>query len=335
MSAADLPASEVQSAIEYPVEIQVPDIGPWRTGNCGVPFVHSFVADRPGPHLLITAVVHGNEPAGAVALTRLLSSNFRPSRGRLTLAFANTAAYASFSPGKPRDSRWVDEDMNRVWSQDVLEAPVPRSSEVARAKELLPFLETADYLLDLHSTQHPNEPLVLAGPLERSRSLARFAGLADLVIVDAGHAQGTRMRDHGAFGGRTKSNTALLLECGQHWAASSAEVAHAGCARMLDRLRMLPPDFEADMPVELPATATRFVEITFPVTIRKQFRFAIPLRGGEIIPKAGTIVGYDGDEAVVTPHDDSVVVMPSQRLWAGLTAVRLGRSIAVPPLPSI
>jgi succinylglutamate desuccinylase len=334
MSEIGLAVKELSAAIDYPVEIEPPDISQWRTGNAGVPFVHSFVADEAGPHLLITAVIHGNEPAGAVALTKLLSSNFRPSRGRLTLVFANVQAYASFSPSSPRESRWVEEDMNRVWSQNVLEAHVPRSSEVARARQLVPFLETADYLLDLHSTQHPNEPLVLAGPLERSRSLARFVGMADLVIIDSGHAQGKRMRDYGAFGDPARSNTALILECGQHWAASSSEVAFAGCLRMLERLRMLPPDGQTEA-VELPGVATRFVEITLPVTIKKQFRFAMPLRGGEIIAKAGTVVGYDGDEEVVTSHDESIVIMPSQRLWAGLTAVRLGRFISAPPLPSI
>jgi hypothetical protein len=39
------------------------------------------------------------------------------------------------------------------------------------------------------------------------------------------------------------------------------------------------------------------------------------------------VIGYDGGEPVVTPHDDCFVLMPSQRLWAGLTAVRLGRLI--------
>src|SRR5262249_17800754 len=153
-----------------------------------------------------------------VALNRLLSQQLRPSRGRLTLAFANVGAYARFDPSSPRASRSVEEDMNRVWSPDILVAP-PRSADVARAIELRPLVEQADYLLDLHTTQHPNEPLVLAGPLPRSRELARKTALADLVVVDRGHAQGPRMRDYGGFADPGSANTALLIECGQHWAA--------------------------------------------------------------------------------------------------------------------
>jgi predicted deacylase len=310
------------------VEFPAPDIARWREGNTGVAFVHSLAAPLPGPHLLIAAVVHGNEPAGAVALDRLLSQGALPSRGRLTLAFANVGAYARFDASAPRASRWVEEDMNRVWSPEILDEPA-RSADVARAAELRPFVEAADYLLDLHSTQHPNEPLVLAGPLERSRQLARRIGLADLVVIDRGHAQGPRMRDYDGFADPQSAKTALLIECGQHWAAASAEVAYAACVRMMQRLDMAPSRIAAPA-VVLPDMPSRFVEITMPVTIKREFTFALPVRGGEIIPRAGTLIGYDGGEPVVTPHDDCFVLMPSQRLSAGLTAVRLGRLVSAP-----
>ncbi|MFC0406998.1 M14 family metallopeptidase [Roseomonas elaeocarpi] len=323
--------AQAQPVIDYPVEIEPPDITRWRDGNTGTPFVHRFSSGRPGPHLLITALIHGNEPAGAIALDWLLARAVLPRRGTLTLAFANTDAYARFDPADPRASRWADEDMNRLWSPDILGMQPPRSADAARAAALLPFVEDADFLLDLHTTQHPNEPLVLAGPLERSRQLARALGLADLVMVDRGHAQGARMRDHRGFGDPQSHQTALLLECGQHWAATSPAVAIGACLRMLDRLDMLPSSFEAGgEAAPLPDQASRFVEITMPVTVKREFTFALPLRGGEVIAKAGTLIGYDGGEPVVTPHDDCVAIMPSQRLWAGLTAVRLGRIVASP-----
>ena len=221
--------------------------------------------------------------------------------------------------------------MNRVWSPDILEVRPPRSIDVARAAALRPFVEKADYLLDLHTTQHPNELLVLAGPLERSRQLARAMGLSDLVMVDRGHTQGPRMRDYGGFADPRSHKTALVIEWDQHWAAVSPVVATAACLRMLDRLGMLPNAPETrEGAAHLPEQASRFVEITMPVTVQRGFTFALPLRGGEIIPKAGTVIGHDGGETVVTPHDDYVAIMPSQRLWTGLTAVRLGRIVPAP-----
>ena len=46
-----------------------------------------------------------------------------------------------------------------------------------------------------------------------------------------------------------------------------------------------------------------------------------------MIEKAGTVLAYDGDEPVVTPYDNCVLIMPSKRLGPGGSAVRLGHFI--------
>jgi hypothetical protein len=37
----------------------------------------------------------------------------------------------------------------------------------------------------------------------------------------------------------------------------------------------------------------------------------------------GSLIGHDGDEAVLAPHEPTVLIMPTRRLWPGKTAVRL------------
>src|SRR3546814_5453602 len=72
----------------------------------------------------------------------------------------------------------------------------------------------------------------------------------------------------------------------------------------------------------------RFVEVTGPVTITSEnFRFVETFNGLEVIPKAGTVIAYDGDAPVTTPYDDCVLIMPSRRLNPGASAVRLGRYV--------
>ena len=85
----------------WPVEIQAPDIEPYRAGNTEVPFFWSFDGARPGPHVMVTALVHGNELCGARVLDRLLRAELRPARGRLTFGFCNVAAYAAFDAPLP------------------------------------------------------------------------------------------------------------------------------------------------------------------------------------------------------------------------------------------
>ena len=141
----------------YPVNLQAPDITPYRKGNTGIDYVTTFDSAKPGPHVLLTAVVHGNELCGAIALDFLFRNDVRPTRGKLTLAFMNVAAYHNFDPANPDVSRYVDEDFNRVWDADTLAGPRD-SAELRRARQLRPIIEQVDYLLDIHSMQHPTVP---------------------------------------------------------------------------------------------------------------------------------------------------------------------------------
>src|SRR6202166_4209170 len=100
-----------------------------------------------------------------------------------------------------------------------------RSSDLARARALRPIVDAADYLLDLHSMQYATAPLMLAGLLPKSRELARRVGIPELIMCDAGHSAGPRMRDYGGFGDPASPKAALLIEAGQHWERRAAEVA--------------------------------------------------------------------------------------------------------------
>ena len=170
---------------------------------------------------MVTAVVHGNELCGAIVLDELMRVRPVPKRGRLTLAFVNVAAYQSFEAGSPTSSRFVDEDFNRLWSAAILDGPRD-SVELRRARALKPVVDTVDVLLDIHSMQHPTAPLTMAGPLAKGRRLAEAVGCTELVVTDAGHAAGQRLRDYAAFADPDSARNALLVECGQHWQRASS-----------------------------------------------------------------------------------------------------------------
>lgn len=308
------------------IEIAPPDIRPYAAGNTGVPYVHTFRARASGPHVLVTAIVHGNELCGAVALDHFLRSGLRPRRGTLSLAFCNVDAYQRFDAAQPTRSRFVDEDFNRIWADDILDGGQD-STEKRRARVLRPIVAEADLLLDIHSMQSEAAPLTLSGPLARGRELARAITLPKAVFTDPGHAAGPRMRDYRGFTDPASARNALLVECGQHWKADTAVTAVQVLYAFLGAAGTLNAD---DIAPFVPAAPPRqnFFEVTDVVTVRTdRFRFLMPLSTHDVIPKAGTPIATDGDATVVTPHDDCVVVMPS--LWPimGATAVRLARRI--------
>jgi predicted deacylase len=311
---------------EYPVELEPVDIRPYRTGNTGVAYVTSLDSGRPGPHLMLTAVVHGNELCGAIALDYLFRHQVRPRRGRLTLAFANHEAYHRFDPSDPRASRYVDEDFNRTWGLEVLEGSRD-SVETRRARELRPIVDRVDLLLDIHSMQHKTSALTICGPLEKGRGLARELGTPAHIVSDAGHAEGTRMRDYGGFGDPDNPKNALLVECGQHWERASAAVAIDVALRFLKLHDTVAPEFREQDQLPLPP-AQQLIEVSGPVTMESDnFRFAQPFVGFEVLEKKGSLIGWDGDREVRTPYDQCVLIMPSLRQKKGQSAVRLGRLV--------
>ncbi len=179
-------------------------------------------------------------------------------------------------------------------------------------------------LLDIHSMQHKTEALIIAGPLAKGKQLACDIGWPGIVVCDKGHAEGVRMRDFGDFGDPGSTRNAALVECGQHWESESVEVAKDCATGFLRYTGVVAPDFAQDRLAKRPAKhEPRIYEVSGPITIHTEhFKFAQDWRGFEHLPQ-GTLIGHDGDQAVVAPHEPTVLIMPSRRLWPGKTAVRL------------
>lgn len=319
-------------------DIGSPDLGPWRSGNTGVPGVWRFEAGTAGREVLVSALVHGNELCGAWALCRALHAGLRPRRGALTLMFANLDAFDRFDADRPDQARYVDHDMNRLWGEMAWRQDASaRGSEHLRVLALAPFVERSEWLLDLHSMHEEGEPLGLAGPLPHHAQHALALGAPVHVVSDSGHRAGRRMRDHGAYGdaGRT-GHFALLVECGFHGAPSSVAVAHDMLARFLTASGAIDAgDLRADWPAVVWPGPPRQLAVTEAVTVAEgpAPRLSRAWRSGEIVPRAGTIVGWTGGRAIVTPYDDCVLVMPTLvHATPGATLVRFAR--AQVPVPT-
>jgi predicted deacylase len=324
LSSAATSGSTARGFRATPVELDPPDLGAWRTSNTGIEYVWSFAAAAPGPHVMLAALMHGNEICGAIALDRMLAARVRPARGTITFAFCNTEAYRVFSRVDPAVSRYVDEDMNRVWDPSALEGP-RNSQELRRARVLRPLIDTVDYLLDIHSTTNINPAMMLTGIAKKHLDFAKSMGFPVHLVRDAGHEGGQRLRDYGRFADAQSPAVALLIESGQHWAKATAETASEAAWRFLAATGVL-SDADAAPWRERPRAAQRVIQVTDRVTIQSDdFRFFDTYEGFEVIERAGAVIARDGGRDIRTPYDDCVLIMPSRRFARGQTAVRLGR----------
>ena len=308
------------------IELAPPDIARWRAGNTGVDHVHAFDAGVPGPRVMVQALTHGNEICGAIALDWLLASGFRPRRGRLVVSFANVAAYERFDASNPYPSRFVDEDLNRVWADDVLFGE-RETLELRRARQLRPFVDASELLLDIHSMSEPCAPLMVCGTQDKNAAFARALGVPEVLLVDTGHPGGLRMVERGGYGHPASPKRALLVECGQHWERSAADVALDTLVRFLGVAGVADAQWVGAHTRLVPPPRQRLVRVTQAVVARTpQFRFLVPTVGLSVVARAGTPIAVDGEQTIVTPYADTVLVMPgTSNLQPGGTAVRLGR----------
>ena len=109
--------------------------------------------------VVLQAITHGDEQMCFYVLKELLGSlKSNEIRGTLRIVFANMAAFE-------KNQRYVDADLNRQYTVAALSAnralkETERNVEQKRVLEIIPFLEDADFLLDIHSTSSPSSPFL-------------------------------------------------------------------------------------------------------------------------------------------------------------------------------
>jgi predicted deacylase len=308
---------------DFKVHLTRPDLTAWIAGNAGVPGIITRDSGRSGPHVALLSLIHGNEIAGAIVLDRLLRAGLAPNRGRLSFGFVNLAAFNRFDPVRPTASRFLDEDLNRVWDEAILDGP-RHTIELDRAREVRPFIDTVDVLLDLHSMLWPSEALILSGAPEKGRALARAIGTPSLVVADHGHVNGRRLIDYPRFADPGTPSAGCLVEAGQHWEETTVDTMLGSVSGLLRHVGIVEPD--APLPPAVRVGRTRMATVTAAVTaMTSNFAFVQSYRGGDVISRRNTLIAIDGETEIRTPHDDCLLVMPALRPSRGHTAVRLAR----------
>jgi predicted deacylase len=302
-------------------EVLPRDLSAYRAGNTGIDYVHRFASGRPGPHVMINSLTHGNEFCGMVAVCHLLDSGVRPKIGTLTLSFANVVAYESFDRERPFDSRQIDHNLNRIWSDAQLDGNED-SVELRRAREMRPAVAAADHILDIHSTSNDVQPFWVYRPFAHNIVLANALPQPDVqLVMPPGLSTGTSLTQHGAHGRPDGPGAALVVECGQHFKRSSGELATEVALNFLGHYGLI----ERDVP--RPTHPARRFELLRTFVVQDAgFHFARPVIGFETFAK-GELIATDGALEIRAPVDDCTIFMPTRRPIVGREGVYLTRPV--------
>lgn len=188
-------------------------------------YIGSYDNGAEGPLVICIGGIHGNEPAGALALQRVmarLKETMPPFRGRLLALAGNVQA---LNAGR----RYFRRDLNRMWLPARVQscahsATVPKEAEEAEQEELLVVITEAlarhrgeVIFLDLHTTSSAGAPFALISDTLTNRRLAQALG-TPLILGLEESIDGTILNYINELG-----YAAIGFEAGQHDAPQSIE----------------------------------------------------------------------------------------------------------------
>lgn len=188
-----------------------------------------FESDDPsGTTLVVIGGVHGNEPAGLIAAQRVLDQlrAEQPTgfRGGLVVMAGNLPALNL----EDKDARYIDFDLNRIFTCEQIAMPAQTSTEHAQMHELLAALRAQRahcqrmIVMDLHTTSSDAPPVAV---FEDSIPARRFARQMPMPIY-----LGFEEELGGLLIDRVTNelgSVAVVIEGGQHFDPSAIVVHEA------------------------------------------------------------------------------------------------------------
>jgi predicted deacylase len=284
----------------------------------------SFSGLHPGPKLLVTGAVHGNEICGPQAIARAIadcrSGKIAIRRGQVTFVpIVNAKAFRA-------DSREGDRNLNR----GLRERANPRDNEDLVGNVLCQLLRAHEVLLDIHSFRSQGEAFVFVGPQDNRGEIEPFRlsreeselalRLGPKIIMHGWLPTYTRAaqerRRRGGQGDPTEGigttefmraagGYGVTLECGNHHDPRAVDVAYAAIVNALGHLGLTDAQ---PAPVKL----EKAVEIVEAVLCESAGdRLARDFVTGDAV-RSGETIAVRADGSTLTAPSDGFVVFPDR-----------------------
>ena len=293
-----------------------------------------YTALEPGPRLIVSGAVHGNETCGTRAILRVMREI---DEGRLHLA----RGAVTFVPvANPLAWRLGQRGGERNLNRNLFPNEAPQDFEDRVANWLCPLLARHDVLLDLHSFSAEGEPFAMVGPrnndgpLEpfrhaaQERALARRLGVRR--FVDgwlATYGQGVerrlqldarQMQTVLRFGVgtteymRSTGGYALTLECGQHEDPAAVDVAYQAVMHTLAHLGLIDVPDPAPIP---PEDMEALSMVAVYDKLHDDDAFSRPWQSFDAVTK-GDLIGTRADGTPVHAEFDGRILFPDAQARA-------------------
>jgi len=243
--------------------------------------------NKPGPKVAVMVLVHGNEVCGLKALGKIWE-NVNIENGSVTFIIGNPEA-------AKQSVRMTEMNLNRAF-RDVHEVTEEERNtyEYKRASEIKPYLDSVDYLLDIHSfSDDSTMPFSICEP--HSYEVAAQLGVS---LISSGwdelEAGGTDyyMNKMGKIG--------ICVECGEHSSESSITFAQDVIKRFLQVVKV------TSTMEEFPQSDIRIASVKDIYITNTDFSPSKDFKNFDKIEK-GELIGTDGDVNVYAKYSGFIV----------------------------
>ncbi|PZD77409.1 succinylglutamate desuccinylase/aspartoacylase family protein [Mesonia sp. K7] len=263
--------------------------------------IGEYSTGEKGPMLFVTAGIHGNEPSGVLALQEVFKQlhKTKPAiKGTILGVAGNKEALH-------RNQRYIDEDLNRTWTEENLEKANIESHEEQEMYEIIEVLEKYNkqgfkkrYFIDCHTTSSDSLPYMSVQDVNDNNDFAHqfptyiVKGFSDIITGDIDH-----------YLSRT-GMTGFVFEAGQHTSKASAQnhegmiwlALHKVCGLDLHTIETFPDCVEAFAEKNAPEQKTFEIEYRHGLTNNDAFKMQPGFQNFQEIKKGELLAMQNGEE---------------------------------------
>lgn len=245
--------------------------------------IGTYKGCHPGPTLVVVGGIHGNEPAGAIAIQRVLQQlhHHQPEFS------GNLIGIAGNLDGLRKKKRYIDEDLNRMWrpeyisgqKQDGINELDDFHAINQEIRTIIKNFPGPITVIDFHSFSAPGSPFIVSGNKRKNARLV--ANLPAPVVFGLGQfVRGTLINYIERLGHR-----GIAIEGGQHDDPDTVLNVEAFLWLVLERAGCLE---DRHAPVDLEQSWLRLRGFTehMPRWVRLKYRYNID-NGEQFVMRPG------------------------------------------------
>ena len=156
-------------------------------------FIGQITGAKPGPTVVFFGGIHGNEPAGVIALEKVFDELAKMDPDKLA---GKVVAMKGNRPALAQKKRFLNQDLNRMWTEGSIKEITEKTTEALTSEEgellqlgakLEKILQTQSaplYFIDLHTTSSETRPFITVNDALINRKFARLFKVPTILGIE-------------------------------------------------------------------------------------------------------------------------------------------------------